>query len=52
MELEEFIDTAANYLEDAGISYSPTLDAWLESLFRLGLKPHQIVAEYRKANGH
>jgi hypothetical protein len=30
MDLEEFIDAAVDYLETAGITYSPNIDEWLE----------------------
>ncbi|MBK3780310.1 hypothetical protein G3A43_08570 [Paraburkholderia aspalathi] len=48
MDLEEFVDAAADYLEAAGIVYSPSIDEWLETLWKQGVKPHLVVAEYRK----
>jgi hypothetical protein len=47
MDLDEFIDNAAVYLQDAGIAYSLDMDEWLEGLRKRGIKPHQVVTEYR-----
>jgi hypothetical protein len=52
MDLVEFVDTAADYLDAAGIAYSPAIDEWLEELWKRGVKPQLVVAEYRKRHSH
>lgn len=42
MEFEEFKAVAANYLEDAGVSYSPDLDEKLWALYQAGEQPHAV----------
>lgn len=44
MEFEQFKDEAANYLEDAGIPYSPALDDKLWELYQAGVPPHAVPA--------
>ncbi|HDR9103418.1 TPA: hypothetical protein QDB04_000138 [Burkholderia vietnamiensis] len=47
MDIEKYIDDAADYLEAAGIPYSPAMDEWLEQCMKRNIKPQLVVAEYR-----
>ena len=44
MEFDQFKDEAPNYLEDAGVSYSPALDDKLWALYQAGVQPHDVPA--------
>ena len=47
MEFDNYRDLAANYLEDAGIAYSPAMDDRLWALYSNGTKAHEVIKSFQ-----